>query len=326
MKRYMLIKQTNRGEAGGELILVASIVIILGILWVLSGGPGRSTQDEQSDIVTFSSKDSIISGINSFFIPITRDTPTSDTNETNQEYDSIAQEFGRVRDFGETSPYWGLVTIKKSSSGPRQTTAKTEYLTLDISYKLSEPLTITGWKLQSMISNETVSIPEATKVSTSGNVNIEQPIVVSARDELYLLTGYSPIGNSFQINKCSGYFEQFQDFTPSIQKQCPLPEDEFVFAESDPLRFGDACLTYIENLDQCHTPLEALPLGFSDSCAIFITEEINYSSCIQNHRNDDDFFEPEWRVYLKHDQEVWNNRDIIRLLDNNGKTVDVFSY
>lgn len=177
-----------------------------------------------------------------------------------------------------------------------------------------------------MITNESVTIGEATKVSTSGNVNIEQPVVVSARDKVYLLTGHSPIGNSFQINKCSGYFEQFQDFTPSISTQCPTPEDEFTYAESDPIHFGDACLTYIEDLPSCYMPLEALPIGFPNSCVIFITEEINYSSCIKNHRNDSDFFEPEWRVYLKQDREIWNKRDIIRLLDNNGKTVDVFSY
>lgn len=326
MKVYPLKKQTDRGEAGSELILVVSIIIILGILWVLSGGPERSDQNQQSDIVTFSSKGSIISGINSFFIPIRRESSDVETFENNQEYKDVVEEFGQVRDFGETSPYWGLVTIKKTSSGPRQATAKSEYVTLNVSYKLSEPLTITGWKLQSMVSNETVTIPEATKVSTSGNVNIEQPIVVSAKDELHLLTGYSPIGNSFQINKCSGYFEQFQDFTPSIQKLCPLPREEFVFAESDPLRFGDSCLTYIENMSQCHMLLEALPIGFSSSCTLFITEKINYSSCVKNHKNDEDFFKPEWRIYLKRDSEVWNNRDIIRLLDNNGKTVDVFSY
>ena len=199
-------------------------------------------------------------------------------------------------------------------------------VTLDVSSKLSEPLTVTDWKLQSMISNKTILIPKATKVSTSGNVNVEQLIVVSPRDKIYLLTGHSPTGASFQINKCSGYFEQFQDFTPSIPRQCPSPKGEFKFAESDPFRFGDACLTYIENLDKCRMPLDALPLGFPDSCVIFITEKINYSSCIENHRDDKDFFKPQWRVYLKRDQEIWNTRDIIRLLDDNGKTVDVFSY
>ena len=323
MKTFHKKQQFNKGGASGDLILVASVVIILGVLWTLSGGPEKSGGN--GNLIGISSGNSIISGFDSFFIPIERDSVDSGS-EADQEYDRIVEEYGRTRDFGETSPYWGLITIKKSSSGPKQSAPQNEYVTLDVSYKLTEDVVITGWKLQSMITNETVVIPEATKVSTSGNVNVEQPITVSPKDVVYLLTGHSPIGNSFQINKCSGYFEQFQDFTPSISKQCPLPEEEFIFADNDPLRFGDACLTYIEGLERCYMPLEALPLGFSDSCAIFITEEINYSSCIANHRNDDDFFKPEWRVYLKHDQEIWNTRDIIRLLDNNGKTVDVFSY
>lgn len=316
-------KQQNKGEASGDLVLVISIVLILGILWAFSGGPDRS--GNKRSLSSLSSNKSIISSINSFFIPIKRNQ-TDTRSEVDRKYNSITEEFGRVRDFGENSPYWGLITIEESSNGPKQTTSKDEYLILNVSSKLTESLTITGWKLQSMITNRTVTIPKATKVSTSGNVNIEQPIVIYPKDKVYLLTGYSPVGNSFQINKCSGYFEQFQDFIPSIPKECPLPKDEFMFAESDPLRFGDACLTYIENLPRCQMPLEALPLGFSDSCTIYITEEINYSSCIENHRDDKDFFKPEWRVYLKRDQEIWNTRDIIRLLDGNGKTVDVFSY
>jgi hypothetical protein len=315
-------KKYNRGEAAGDLVLVVSIVLALGALWVFSGGPEAG---ERGDFYNPSSTKSFISSFNYNFVPISRDSVSSD-EDSSQRYDEIFEEYGRTRDFGETSPYWGLVTIDKSSRGPRQTSSQDEYITLNVSSKLTEPITITGWKLQSMISNDTVAIPEATKVSTSGNVNIEQPIVVSSQDKIYLLTGRSPIGSSFQINKCSGYFEQFQNFTPSISKQCPLPVDEFVFAESDPFRFGDECLAYIENLDRCYMPLEALPIGFSSSCTVFITRKINYTSCVSNHRDDEDFFKPEWRVYLKRDQEVWNTRDIIRLLDNEGKTVDVFSY
>ncbi|HEC32884.1 MAG TPA: hypothetical protein ENI63_01330 [Candidatus Kaiserbacteria bacterium] len=320
-------QKTNKGTASGDLVLVTSIVLILGILWAISGGPKQTKNN--TNIVNFKSNNSVTSKINSFFIPITREQSSNSNNrqiKAKEKYDEIIKDFGRIRNFGETSPYWGLVTIEKSSSGPKQNKPKDEYIILNISSKLRKPLTITGWKLQSMVTNRIVTIPKATKISTSGSVNIEQPIVVYPQDEVYLLTGYSPVGNSFQINKCSGYFEQFQDFTPSILKECPLPKDEFAFTKSDPLRFGDECLSYIEDLSRCNMPLEALPIGFPDSCVIFITEEINYSSCVKNHRNDDDFFKPQWRVYLKRNQELWNTRDIIRLLDADGKTVDVFSY
>ncbi|MEX0652202.1 MAG: hypothetical protein WD509_01125 [Candidatus Paceibacterota bacterium] len=320
MKETVWFKKRNTGEAGGDFMLVASLVIILGIFWVFSGGADKAS----TSTVNFNAKESIFSGVSNFFPPVSQGD--SSTSKADAEYARIVEEFGRTRDFGETSPYWGQVRIQKTSNGPRETSPLTEYVELSTAYSLTAPVSLTGWKLQSMISNEVVSIPKATKISTSGTVNIEQPLMAGHREKIYLLTGHSPTGVSFQINKCSGYFEQFQDFTPSIQKQCPLPEDEFRFSESDPLRFGDACLSYIEDLDRCSMPLEALPLGFSDSCAVFITEEIHYSSCVENHRNDSDFFSPEWRVYLKHDREIWGSRDIIRLLDADGKTVDVFNY
>ena len=317
-------KKRNKGSASGDLILVASTVLLLGVLWVASGGPSQYGNIENMQSISL--KGGIISRIDNFFIPIERSGSSSGQNEEDEKYDKIFEEYGRVRDFGETSKYWGLISIDNSSSGPRQTLPQDEYVELRASDKLGGQVVITGWKLQSMISNEVVTIGEAVKVSTSGNVNIEQPISVSAKDKVYILTGHSPIGDSFQINKCSGYFEQFQKFTPNISKQCPTPESELIFAESDPLRFGEECLSYIEDLPRCYMPLEALPIEFSNSCVIFITEEINYSKCVKNHRNDADFFKPEWRVYLKHNQEIWNKRDIIRLLDDTGKVVDVFSY
>ncbi len=314
---------TNTGSASGDLFLVATVVIILGVIWSLGGGATRTNTNNQSD--TILGKSTFFS-VENFFIPNISRGGDNTKSESDKEYDEIIKEYGRTRDFGETSPHWGLITIKKHSNGPKQTSANLELITLEASYKLDESLNITGWKLQSMISNTIVSIGEATKVSTSGEVNIESNIILSPKDKIHILTGHSPIGTSFQVNKCSGYFEQFQNFTPSLSKECPLAEDEFKFAESDPFRFGDECLSYIENISRCIMPLDALPIGFSDSCTLFITEKINYSSCIKNHREDEDFFKPEWRVYLKHDQEIWGTRDIIRLLDNNGKTVDVFSY
>lgn len=316
--------EKQRGGAGNDLILVASIVLLLGVLWVLSGGPSKGTEEGTVGFQSISRGEGIISSIDSFFTPIQRGEGTD--ADLDREYERIREEFGDSRDFGEPSPRQGLVTIERSESSLEQTNPKDEYVVLNVASSLKSPLSITGWSLQSMITKKIVSIPEATKISTSGNVNIEQPIAVVARDKVYLLTGHSPIGTSFQVNMCSGYFEQFQEFTPSITKQCPLPKDELKFADDDAALFGGACLSYIENISRCTFPLEALPDAFPDSCHLFITEKINYNTCVKNHRDDADFFKPEWRVYLKYDTELWGTRDIIRLLDENGKTVDVFSY
>lgn len=318
------IHEKERGGAGNDLILVAGIVLMLGVLWVLSGGPREGTREGVVGFQNISRGEGVISSIDSFFIPI-RGGAGADA-DLDREYERIREEFGNARDFGETSPYQGLVTIEESEGPPESTNPKEEYVALETADSLTKPIPITGWRLQSMITKTVVTIPQATKVSTSGNVNIEQAIVLSPRDKVYLLTGHSPIGTSFQVNMCSGYFEQFQEFTPPLTKQCPYAENELKFADDDAALFGGECLSFIENISRCTMPLEALPETFPDSCHLFITEKINYNTCVKNHRDDADFFAPEWRVYLKYDTELWGARDIIRLLDENGKTVDVFSY
>lgn len=308
------------GAAMKDLFFVIGVVIVLGIIWVITGGPSRSTESNFFRFQQPTNEGVTSSRFTNFFVPI------QGGDRTSTNYTQTQQDLGRVRDYGETSPYSGLVTIEKTSNSAVSTDPQHEYVVLDVSSNLTRPLSITNWRLQSMISQKTATIGKATRVSTSGNVNIEDSISVSPQDRVYVVTGDSPTGYSFQVNKCSGYFEQFQDFTPELTKQCPSAQDELTFAQDDPYLFGKTCLDYINGIPRCTMPTEALPIGTPNSCALFITEKINYNMCVKNHRDDTDFSKPEWRVYLKQGSELWSDRDIIRLLDENGKTVDVFSY
>jgi len=317
----------QKGEAGSDLILVAALVIGLGIAWMLSGGPQKSTLGDAPPfgIQRITSGESF-PGISTFFIPITGGSGYSTSGDGTAEFEQLQKEIGQTRNLGEVSPYWGEVRIVRDTSGPRESSNR-EYVELETAYNATSPITITGWRLQSMLSHTTATIGVASKIATSGNGNVEGPVIALPEDRLIVLSGHSPIGASFQLNMCSGYLEQFQDFSPSISRRCPLPEEELELVDSDTLRFGSACLNYIESLPGCEMPLEALPEGFPSACVLFITEKINYNSCIKNHHTDPEFLLHEWRVFLKSDGELWNNdREIIRLLDENGKTVDVFSY
>ena len=74
-------------------------------------------------------------------------------------------------------------------------------------------------------------------------------------------------------------------------------------------------------------PINNLPLSISPECNIYMRENINYGSCVQKHKNDKDFYNHEWRVYLERDQQLWKDRrEVIKLLDTNGKTIDAISY
>ena len=58
-----------------------------------------------------------------------------------------------------------------------------------------------------------------------------------------------------------------------------------------------------------------------------IIEEINYNACIDKHKDDSNFIENEWYLYLKREFELWRReRELIVLFDNSGKVVDHITY
>ncbi|PIT90839.1 hypothetical protein COU17_03540 [Candidatus Kaiserbacteria bacterium CG10_big_fil_rev_8_21_14_0_10_49_17] len=313
----------ERGAAMADLLLLAGIIIVLGIAWVQTGGPGKEAS-------SFFSAGAPIAGTLSPLEWSTGDgTEPQEKGQTVDEETVSLLEQKRIeaQSEGVASPYKGIVEITPSTAGPRNTNPQEEYLTLHVRSSATNAIDLTGWTLESMLSGKKVKIPKASTVSTSGTVNVEGPLVAKPDEEIILTTGRSPVGHSFKVNKCTGYFEQFQDFTPRLDEVCPSPENELIFADNPYQQFGNECLDYIEDMPACRMQVNAVPPQFPGICQYFIVEEINYTRCIYRHRSDADFFSLEWRVYLAHDKELWRSkREIIRLLDNNGRVVDVFSY
>ena len=223
------------------------------------------------------------------------------------------------------SPYKGLVKLS-GTSGAKKTDPNKEYITLKISRGVSEPISLSGWSVKSIFGAIFYELPDAERVSTSGLETVDSRVTVSAGDSVIVLTGRSPSGDSFRVNKCSGYFEQFQDFTPSISKRCPTPEDELVFFNGAS-GFNNECLDFIERLPRCKLFLDSIDNDLSPSCKQFVTEELNYVKCVEHHVNDSDFYQGQWRLFLKRDQEIWKSkREQIKLYDNQGRLVDTISY
>ena len=56
-------------------------------------------------------------------------------------------------------------------------------------------------------------------------------------------------------------------------------------------------------------------------------KKINYNSCIDKHKNDENFYRGEWRVYLSRDTELWKSkREVIKLIDEKGKDIGTITY
>jgi len=221
------------------------------------------------------------------------------------------------------SVFENLVEIK----GPRRTNeaiADKEYITLTANRKNTGPINITGWTLKSGATFKSATIGRGVAFPNSKRAvpDFEEPIFLEPNARAIIITGKSPKGISFRLNKCTGYFEQFKDYSPPLPKKCPRARDEGI-----PPSFTDECITYIERLRTCEVHIEAFPLGVNADCQGFINEKVHYSGCIALHRDDTDFFGTEWRVFLGRGQELWKNKlETIQLLDENGKIVDTVSY
>jgi hypothetical protein len=221
------------------------------------------------------------------------------------------------------SKYKGTVSLTyvNRSVDPTQ-----EYITIRAGGN-SGNVPITGWTLKSLSSGASVKIPKGTFLFFTGMVNGEQDIVLAPGDNLYLTTGISPNGSSFKVNKCSGYLTQFQTFTPYLNNSCPLAKDEDSASAIPKTVNNDACFDYIDSFPRCRIQTDPLPANWSYECTNFIINKLNYPSCVNAHKNDKDFYQNEWRVYLKRSERLWKDRrETIVLYDSLGKVVDTTTY
>lgn len=324
----MAEETTNSGGPGGA----ALFFLILGglfVLWVFSGGPEKQ----------------IASG--GFFLTSPQPISTGETTQTGTPLDFRAPSFfprigtrdeagtSRIRDRelllelernpGTISPLAGTVEINRHREVD-QTDPEDEYLELRLSSRADNGVSITGWSLVSPVSGKRAVIPQGVRLPFSGTSQQTRPIVLEPGDEAYIITGRSPLGISFQENICTGYFEQFQDFTPSLPLRCPLPEDELATIRTINSAPERECRRFARSMDRCTIETD-IDIPLQDWCDDFIEEELNYNGCVQRNQADEDFFSGNWHVYLSQDRELWKSeRELIRLLDAQGRVVDQVSY
>lgn len=307
-----------------DLILVIIIIIGLGIVWFFTGGPERARLNPGAFIkppAPLGSGETF--GRFTFNLPrigISRDKIVKTQDELGETLDEIkdAQK--------KSSEFENKIIIEKRTTGLIKTTAKEEYLTISASRRNEENISIGGWQLESLISKKKVVIGGAAPLFRSGVINSEPTISLKAGEKIIISTGRSPIGASFRVNKCAGYFEQFQDFSPRLRASCPRPSDEFDRFANMPIN-DFTCEDIVDRMRSCEMPLSSLPIGTTNECSEFISSAINYTGCVKNHRDDLDFIEDEWRVFLGRSEELWREkRETIRLLDNEGKVVDTYTY
>lgn len=193
-------------------------------------------------------------------------------------------------------------------------------ITLRAVFSGPSAIDVTGWTLKSMRRGTTLIVPQAVNIYDPSGLAQEGDILLRAGELLKIHAGQSAIGINFRLNKCTGYLENFNDFSPSLPKSCPNPEGDF-----DLSKVSGACQDYIRSLSYC-----SLPKGYPNvpawdySCENYI-DEINFSGCYRRHRFDSDFLSKEWWAWSR--QSFTDpNHDTILLLDKEGKLVDGYAY
>lgn len=320
-----------RGAAGTDFILFILFLIVLGVVWAVTGGPARDISREGP----FLNAPSPLGDGNAYGVPSVN-TPEfdnkyrGDTGSGNSSF--FTDIISRVRsgvdttDGEEKSPYAEYVSLSISSA--RNSDPSQEYVTIKTSRSLSDRITISDWRLESSVTLAGSALGSASYLPFSGQVNTESPVAIGPNTTVYVTTGRAPIGVSFRTNTCTGYFEQFQDFQPRLKLECPFPEDEFVAAlERDAFIPNAACIDYVDDLNRCIFNINNVPQGIGGACQNFALNDLTYNGCVSLHKNDAEFYKSEWRMYLDRDQELWRSKnERIRLLDENGKVIDVISY
>ncbi len=247
--------------------------------------------------------------------------------QINQQVNQLSNGVSNAVLFGTPSPYRGEVFLNNSVWGAGSSNPSKEYLILRVSSDAPRPVNISGWHLESATTGKEMTIPKGTEVPNSGVINAVQPIIISPGDKAIISSGQSPIGASFRENVCTGYFAQYQSFHPSLPLICPTPESELKnFYGKQQYNKNVACIKKVQNIQRC-TLVGTIPQGLTTSCTTFLTDYMNYNGCINVHKNDIGFLGSTWRVYLGRTNNMWrSNHEIVKLLDAQGKTVDMFSY
>ncbi|HVX90089.1 MAG TPA: hypothetical protein VHC20_00305 [Candidatus Paceibacterota bacterium] len=314
----------------GDALLFIGILVFLFIVWVAMGGTAHPLSF--SGIVPPSATG--VGTTSSFKLGaswgVSSSGHSSNANElakAQQGVVDLQENYVSSQRFGTPSVYKGLVAIRHSVSPFLSEDPDKEYLTVTVSSRAPEAgVDISGWSVLGEAEGRSFTIPNGVNLPHLGNVNPAEPVVLAPGQSAVITIGDSPIGMSFRENMCSGYFDQFQEFSPPLQHACPAPMTDFNRSYlGDPKKL-DACRAYIEDVRACTVPLD-VPDGLGSDCNQFIDQYLNYNGCVDAHLGDRGFFGTTWRIYVGRNNDFFTkDHDTVKLLDNAGNTVDLLSY
>ena len=305
-----------------------AIVVSLVLLWFIGGGVGKVV--EKAREFKFDSISEALSPSNAFAnfrLPWQIEMPTVSVESVRGDGDGTDGSYGvsggdLPPGSGIPSPHVGAVSIRQAAA--RTQSASGQYIELQSAG--DDTLNISGWSLESIVSGARGLIPEATSLYIMGRVNAVGEITLAPGGSAIVVTGASPVGVSFQENMCTGYLGTVQPFVPPLVASCPPPSAAIPRTAESEARLGASCFQYLATLPSCTFPQNP-PASLSPSCRSEIQTKLSYNGCVNQYKNTSGFASGSWRVYMALGKPLWRvENDIIRLLDGEGRVVDVLKY
>jgi hypothetical protein len=214
------------------------------------------------------------------------------------------------------SPYFGKV---KFYNVQLRTESKPSLIKLTTNLKDGEKIKITGWSIKGK-GGSIMILRGIEKYRPAYNLVADELIYIQKGDVIYLTKALNPLGEdvNFRPNKCFGYLENSKNFSISVPKTCPKPEDEEIS------HLDSCCQEFIRETNLCEPIDFTLPLY--DDCKAYLKKNFNYNGCFDNYSEDEDFLLNQWHIYLDRDLIIKNDCDTLYLLDQNGLFIDKYSY
>lgn len=311
-----------------EGLLTILIIVFIFCLWLYTGGPNHPISFAGPYLTPITNVGQVSTGYGQGFT--WKDAAhTVSVGGISASYKPGSSEAAREALFSNPSSYRGKIVIQDKSHLTRAQGPWDEFVHLYVTNNLTGSVDLTGWKLVSPITGASVNIPQGAALAQENGTGALSDIVVSAGTDLYIGTYTSPLRQSFRENKCTGYLTENHTFSPRLySSSCPTPHDEFNSSFNGGGEGSyDKCQNYLYTLSSCVVPSITPPKETPFSCVTFAKSRLSYTGCVGTHYGDTDFTGKVWHVYLGRNTLVWKiPNDTIKLLDAEGKTVDVYSY
>jgi hypothetical protein len=227
------------------------------------------------------------------------------------------------------SPFKGKIRIDTWDSDAVSENAAAEYIALRTSTTNTEAIPLAGWSVHSLVSDIRIPLPKAVLLLRLGEQNPLVDMHVAPGEYVYIVTGSSPAGDSFHTNSCIGQLANYYEFFPRLPDQCPTPQHIIAPTLTHLKNMGEKCLEYIASIPACEIPRD-IPKDLLPACRAEIEKNVTYPNCVEKefkNRGFAVFNGGGWYSYLNQPLEIWRNKyDVIRLLDTQGRVVDVWVY